>query len=172
MDSPCLREKDPLSAWKQLEREFPALALMARDVLAVPISGVGVERTFNMARDVCGYRRGQLSHESFRQQMLIKYHDRHHMRPEVNDDDEDQLDALSTMPDPAEQLSDPDLVPDRIEDDDIYDVEDRDGEDSGFIVDEAGHALGPGPKGYCVVDREYVEVNDEEEDGNVLTDVE
>jgi hypothetical protein len=36
-----------LEYWKQYENRFPILVIMARDFLAVPISGVGVERLFN-----------------------------------------------------------------------------------------------------------------------------
>lgn len=43
---------------------------MARDILATPASGAGVERLFNCARDVCHYRRGQLKPETIRCLML------------------------------------------------------------------------------------------------------
>ena len=171
MDSPCLREKDPLIAWKKLETEFPALALMARDVLAVPISGVGVERIFNMARDVCGYRRGQLSHESFRQQMLIKYHDRHHMRLQSDADD----DSAGTPTEPTDNLTrtdlhgDSDLGEDRIEDPDIYEIGDVDDDvvdGRGFVIDATGHLVGPTRNNYTMVEHESVETSEEEGGGS------
>jgi hypothetical protein len=43
---------------------------MARDILAIPASGAGVERLFNCARDICHYRRGQLKAETIRDLML------------------------------------------------------------------------------------------------------
>ena len=46
-----------LDWWKLNESKYPALALMVKDVLAVPIAGVGVERVFSMARDIVTYRR-------------------------------------------------------------------------------------------------------------------
>jgi hypothetical protein len=46
------------------------LAAMARDILATPASGAGVERLFNCARDICHYRRGQLKPETIRSLML------------------------------------------------------------------------------------------------------
>lgn len=46
------------------------LAAIARDILATPASGAGVERLFNCARDVCHYRRGQLKPETIRSLML------------------------------------------------------------------------------------------------------
>lgn len=46
---------------------------MARDLLCIPLAGVGVERTFNFARDICHYRRGQLSPDTIRALILV-YH--------------------------------------------------------------------------------------------------
>ncbi len=43
---------------------------MARDFLAIPASGVGVERLFNSARDVCHYRRGRLLPETIHAIMI------------------------------------------------------------------------------------------------------
>ena len=77
----CSPHDDPLVAWKEEEVKYPALARMAKDVLAISIAGVGVERTFNMARDVCHYRRGQLNSESVKQAMIIKHHQRAHWSP-------------------------------------------------------------------------------------------
>jgi hypothetical protein len=54
---------------------------MARDVLAVSVSGVGVERTFNMARDVCHYRRAKLTSDSVKHVMIIKHRQRAHLNP-------------------------------------------------------------------------------------------
>lgn len=46
--------------WKNHEHEYPVLAKLARNILAVSASRSGVERLFNCARDVCHYRRGKL----------------------------------------------------------------------------------------------------------------
>jgi hypothetical protein len=46
---------------------------MARDLLCIPLSGVGVERVFNFARDICHYRRGQLQSDTIRALILV-YH--------------------------------------------------------------------------------------------------
>jgi len=43
---------------------FPGLAAMARDFLSIPLATTGVERVFNLARDICHYRRGRLSPET------------------------------------------------------------------------------------------------------------
>jgi hypothetical protein len=44
---------------------------MARDLLCIPLAGVGVERLFNFSRDVCSYRRGQLKPPAIRALMLV-----------------------------------------------------------------------------------------------------
>jgi hypothetical protein len=46
---------------------------MARDMLCIPLAGVGVERVFNFARDMCGYRRGHLKPSTLRALLLV-YH--------------------------------------------------------------------------------------------------
>lgn len=56
--------------WREHKYEYLVLAAMARDNLATPASGAGVERLFNCARDVCHYRRGQLKLEIIRSLML------------------------------------------------------------------------------------------------------
>ncbi|KAJ9481691.1 hypothetical protein VN97_g11775 [Penicillium thymicola] len=65
-----LTKGKPRVFWKEHEHEYPVLAAMARDILATPASGAGVERLFNYARDVCHYRRGQLKPETIRSLML------------------------------------------------------------------------------------------------------
>lgn len=62
-----------MTIWQQKEIDYPGLALMARDILAIPIAGVGVERTFNFARDICHYRRGRLSPETITSIMLVRH---------------------------------------------------------------------------------------------------
>lgn len=65
-----LTKGKPRVFWKEHEHEYPVLAAMARDILATPASGAGVERLFNCARDICHYRRGQLKPETIRSLML------------------------------------------------------------------------------------------------------
>ena len=69
-----LKGKRLLDWWSKNGNQYPGLALMARDVLPVPISSVAVERVFNMARDIVSYRRGQLKPETIRKLMITKYH--------------------------------------------------------------------------------------------------
>jgi hypothetical protein len=47
---------------------------MARDFLCIPLAGVGVERVFNFARDMCGYRRGHLLPETIRALLIVYHH--------------------------------------------------------------------------------------------------
>lgn len=56
--------------WKDHQHEFPALASLARDILSVPATGGGVERIFNISRDICHYRRGSLKPETIRELMM------------------------------------------------------------------------------------------------------
>ena len=46
---------------------------MARDVLAVPVSGIGVNQLFNMARDICHYHHFCLKAEMISKLMTMKY---------------------------------------------------------------------------------------------------
>ncbi|KAJ6105315.1 hypothetical protein N7523_010125 [Penicillium sp. IBT 18751x] len=61
---------EPLSFWKENQFRFPAIALLARDYLAIPATGAGVERLFNTARDICHYRRGSLKSRTIEELML------------------------------------------------------------------------------------------------------
>ncbi len=57
LQSSTTSDRDILRFWQQHETDYPGLAHMARDVLAVPISGAGVERYFSAARLICSYQR-------------------------------------------------------------------------------------------------------------------
>ena len=70
ISSTGLNRAHPRVFWKEHQHEFPVLASLARDILAIPASGAGVERLFNCARDICHYRRGQLKPETIRDLML------------------------------------------------------------------------------------------------------
>ncbi|KAJ5405259.1 hypothetical protein N7465_006543 [Penicillium sp. CMV-2018d] len=62
---------EPLPFWKENQFRFPAIAALARDVLAIPATGAGVERLFNTARDFFHYRREYL--ESYNIEELMMY---------------------------------------------------------------------------------------------------
>ena len=66
---------------------------MARDFLAVPASGVGVENIFSTARDVCHYRRNRLAPETIEAIMIQMSADRFELKREytvLEDDDNDE----------------------------------------------------------------------------------
>jgi hypothetical protein len=69
-----LDDRQPLAVWKSLETQLPSLSAMARDLLCIPLAGVGVERVFNFARDMCGYRRGHLKPDTLRALLLVYHH--------------------------------------------------------------------------------------------------
>lgn len=51
---------DILAFWKDHSIQYPILSRIALDFLSVPVSGVGPENLFSVARDVCHYRRNRL----------------------------------------------------------------------------------------------------------------
>jgi hAT family C-terminal dimerisation region len=63
---------NPLKAWKLLQHEYPMLTNMASDVLAIPASEVGIQRLFNIGRDVCHYRRNRLTGKTIEDMMMVK----------------------------------------------------------------------------------------------------
>ncbi len=65
-----------LAYWQAHEGQLPGLAQMAIDVLAVPISGVGVERVFSLARLVCSYIRNRLCPSTISKLMFVKHAER------------------------------------------------------------------------------------------------
>jgi hypothetical protein len=75
LSTPCVKqveEFDILEWWSANEVSYPQLARVAKDILAIPISQVGVERVFNTARDVIGDQRHRLSTRAVRQIMILK----------------------------------------------------------------------------------------------------
>ena len=78
LDTPPLKlsDDDPLIWWSQNANQYPALAKMAKRILAVPISSVGVERVFSVARDVLPYRRNRLSGGMIKTLLICKYADK------------------------------------------------------------------------------------------------
>ena len=64
LSTPCVKQVEEfniLEWWGANEASYPQLARVAKDILAIPISQVGVERVFNTARDVIGDQRHRLS---------------------------------------------------------------------------------------------------------------
>jgi hAT family C-terminal dimerisation region len=61
-----------LQWWKVNESSYPTLSRMVRDVLAVPIASVGVERIFSHARDVVTYRRNRLKATTLKDILMVR----------------------------------------------------------------------------------------------------
>jgi hypothetical protein len=57
---------------------------MAKDILAIPISGVGVERIFSITRQICSYQQNRLDADTIKQLMIVRTYDRL-MAPEDSD---------------------------------------------------------------------------------------
>jgi hypothetical protein len=64
-------EISPLSFWRDNQHRFPAIVALARDILSIPATGAGVERLFNIARDICYYRRGRIKSETIQELMMF-----------------------------------------------------------------------------------------------------
>jgi hypothetical protein len=63
---------DILGYWRKYESKYHALSIMARDFLAIPVAGVGVERVFSACRDVVTYRRSRLLGKTIDDIMICK----------------------------------------------------------------------------------------------------
>jgi len=101
LSTPCVKggpKFDVLAWWSQNEAIYPNLARVARDILAVPISQVGVERVFNIARDVLGDRRHKLSSQVIRQIMILKDSIACQQSQELDDAPFDEVDDLLELP--------------------------------------------------------------------------
>jgi hypothetical protein len=72
-EEPVQKSDTPLEIWKKLQTQYPNLARMARDVLAVPIASVTPERVFSMARDVIPSKRNRLDADRIKDIMISKY---------------------------------------------------------------------------------------------------
>lgn len=73
-------EAKPFQFWHDNQSQFPATALLARDVLSIPATGAGVKRLFNIARDVCHYQRGRLKLETIEENTLFLYTSRFNLK--------------------------------------------------------------------------------------------
>jgi hypothetical protein len=109
-----------LSWWKASESTYPRLAQVAKDVFAVQIAQVGVERVFNLAKDVIGDRRHRMSAQTLQKVMMIKHHiledgstvcKKSSEEQELHLDEEDDLLELAAN---AEALSENNITLDRV----------------------------------------------------------
>jgi hypothetical protein len=131
--NPKLEEQSLLSFWRRAEKIWPSLASIARDYLAIPASGVGVERLFNTARDVVSYRRHNLTPYTIGQIMVATCSSRFDDLAEMRQQTRDTEDA-DWAPDESDCESDDDTATEDDEDEYAYkdmisDDEGTDGED-------------------------------------------
>jgi hypothetical protein len=70
------RDFEVLKWWCENGHEYPILAKVARDFLAIPLASVSVERLFNLGRDQLALRRHNLAAETLQQLMIIQYTER------------------------------------------------------------------------------------------------
>ncbi|TFY51128.1 hypothetical protein EVJ58_g10725 [Rhodofomes roseus] len=62
----------PLDWWREHAQEFPVIAAMARDFLAIPGASVSVERLFSASRHLCADTRSSLKAETITEAMCAK----------------------------------------------------------------------------------------------------
>lgn len=133
-----MTDSEPLSFWRENQFRFPAIAALARDVLAIPATGAGVERLFNTARDICHYRRGRMKSKTIEELMLFLCTSRFDLDVQeakeiAQDLPSDEIDAMreqtDEMPDDVdvEEISDTEEQGDRPESvsEDLIDVDDE-----------------------------------------------
>ncbi len=60
---------------------------MAKDILAILISGVGVERLFNTAQDICHYQHHQLDAQTIRMLMIFRHYNKLLVDNDIKDAD-------------------------------------------------------------------------------------
>ncbi|OOO08201.1 HAT dimerization domain protein [Aspergillus oryzae] len=129
-------QTDILTYWKSRRDDFPILYCMARDFLAVTINGVGVERLFNSARDICHYRRSRRHSDTIEATMLQMCTDRFTIDEEFRNimDDIDTEDILFTVDERQDDDMENIIYISDIED--VDDLED-DSEDSAILIEQA-----------------------------------
>lgn len=66
------KRADPFEWWRSNEHRYPNVALVARDILAIPASSVCSEECFSVAGNLVDAHRTRLSDESIRSTMLLR----------------------------------------------------------------------------------------------------
>lgn len=60
------------------QADFPGLSRLARDILCTPAAGVGTERVFNGARDICYFRRARMLPVTIRALTIVHHFEAFH----------------------------------------------------------------------------------------------
>lgn len=69
---PSVSKLQPLEFWSQYHSQFPVLAAMARDILAVPATSASSERVFSKTRGFIPYQRNRLSPKKIAHLILLE----------------------------------------------------------------------------------------------------
>ncbi|KAJ5264775.1 hypothetical protein N7505_007568 [Penicillium chrysogenum] len=131
---------EPLQFWRENQSRFPAIALLARDILSIPATGAGVERLFNTARDICHYRRGRLRSETIEELMLFLCATRFNLK-EAEAKQLQQFFSLAEIESAKEENDDHtedaelDLISDNEEEEEEEGVDSRPRETSSYLID-------------------------------------
>lgn len=86
-----------LAWWRVNEVTYPRLAQVARDILPIQIATVGVERVFNVAKDVIGDRRHRLHAKTIRDIMFLRDSYTRDENRELIDEDSDPNDLVTDL---------------------------------------------------------------------------
>lgn len=94
---------DILKWWQDNKAQYPRLAQVAKDILSVPITGVGVERVFNVTKDIINDRRHRLNAETIRKLTMMRDQyqrtlDTEPLESADNVDNGNSLEDLYTLP--------------------------------------------------------------------------
>jgi hypothetical protein len=83
-----------LAFWQSVKGVAPGLGQMVKDVLVMPISGVGVERVFSTARQICTYKRHCLNPKTLKMLVIVRQQRRHCARADGVDDSDGAMGDL------------------------------------------------------------------------------
>jgi hAT family C-terminal dimerisation region len=82
-DTVSTRTCDILDIWRIIESQYPTVACMAKNILAIPLAGVGMEQVFNLGYDICIYHWGHLHGTTIQKIMLTKHAHHNEMIDEI-----------------------------------------------------------------------------------------
>lgn len=114
--------------WKRAEKKWPTLAAIARDYLPIPTASVGVERLFNMARDICSYRRHHLKPDTIRALVISMCTDHYLLR--------ENLQIIKASNSAEEEASSEEIDDDELQEIEIQGLISDDEEDTDFDEDD------------------------------------
>ena len=89
----------PLGVWESLEYRLPGPVAIARDLLYIPMAGVGVGRIFNLVRDFAYYPHEQLKPDTIRAILLVYCHQGSKLRRDTTQTELSQTIDIRSMTD-------------------------------------------------------------------------